>query len=141
MAEGTRFSKLEVVTEELQKKQSGIDEKLSAMGTRMSSMEETMNGYKESFINMQEMMRRLLQNQKKKHTEASLVPSHHLGLDTDMAGAASLFAGKGLKVDVQRFNGIEAEDWVFKIKEFFDIYGVPVEQRIKIASFHMEGQV
>lgn len=40
---------------------------------------------------------------------------------------ASLFAGKGLKVEVSRLNGTEAEDWVFKIKEFFKIYGVPEE--------------
>lgn len=37
---------------------------------------------------------------------------------------AGLFAGKGLKVEVSRFNGIEAYDWVFKIKEFFEIHGV-----------------
>lgn len=50
-----------------------------------------------------------------------------------------LFHGKGMKVEVPRFNGKEADDWIFKIKEFFEIYGVPMEQRIKIASFHMEG--
>lgn len=50
-----------------------------------------------------------------------------------------LFYGKGMKVEVPRFKGEEPEDWIFKIKEFFEIYGVPSEQRIKIASFHMEG--
>lgn len=44
-----------------------------------------------------------------------------------------------MKVDVPRFSSEDAEDWIFKIKEFFKIYGVPVEQRTKIASFHMEG--
>lgn len=43
-----------------------------------------------------------------------------------------------MKVEVPRFNGEEGEDWVFKIKEVFEVYGVPNEQRIKIASFHME---
>lgn len=38
-----------------------------------------------------------------------------------------------------RFNGSDTKDWVFKIKGFFDIYGVATEQRIKIASFHMQG--
>lgn len=40
-----------------------------------------------------------------------------------------------------RFNGLDAEDWVFKIKEFFNNYEVPTDQRIKITSFHMEGPV
>lgn len=53
--------------------------------------------------------------------------------------ATGIFAGKGLKVDIPRFNGTDAEDWVFKIKEFFDVYDVPTVQRIKISSFHMEG--
>lgn len=45
----------------------------------------------------------------------------------DLSNVAGLFRGKGLKVDVPRFNGTEAEDWVFKIKEFFEVYGVPEE--------------
>lgn len=137
MAEGTHFTKLEALTAELQKKQHGVDDKLNALDQRMIKIEETMKGYTESFVNMEEMMRQLLQSQKDKQIESTPLSSYQVELD--VAGATVLFAGKGLKVDVPRFNGSEAEDWVFKIKEFFDIYGVPVEQQIKISSFHIKG--
>lgn len=103
----------------------------------MIGVEEMMNCYKESFTDMEEMMRRLLQSQKEKQVEATPDSSHQV--ESGFMGTASMFTGKGLKVDVPRFNEEEIEDWVFKITEFFDIYGVPNEQRIKISSFHMEG--
>lgn len=137
MAEGTRFTKLESLTAELHRRQNGVEEKLQTMDSQMMNMEETMNNYKESFSNMEEMMRKLLQSPKDKQAESTPVFSQQV--ESEYIEAASLFTGKGLKVDVPRFNGVEAEDWVFKIKEFFDIYEVPNEQRIKIASFHMEG--
>lgn len=103
----------------------------------MGNFKEILNGYKESFGNMEEMMRRFLQPQKENQVEATASISQ--ATSVDLTNVASLFRGKWLKVDVPRFNGIDAEDWVFKIKEFFKVYGVPEEQRIKVASFHMEG--
>lgn len=81
-------------------------------------------------------MRRVLQPQKDKNVELTANSGQKISIDV---AATGLFAGKWLKVDVPRFIGTEAKDWVFKIKEFFDVYGVPDEQRIWIASFHMEG--
>lgn len=44
-----------------------------------------------------------------------------------------------MKIEIPHFNGEDAEDWVFKIQELFHVHGTPEEQRIKFASFHMEG--
>lgn len=101
----------------------------------MINMEETINSYKETLVNVEVMMRRMLQPSKDKSVESSTFTNQQLDLE-----ATGLFIGKGLKLDVPISNGIEVEDWVFKIKDFFfHIYGVPVEQGIKILSFHMEG--
>lgn len=87
-------------------------------------------------------MRNYLQAYKDKPEEVASVTNTQMAsgsnpqFDLESTG---IFAGKGLKAYVPRFNGIDAEDWVFKIKEFFDVYGVPTEQRIKVASFHIEG--
>lgn len=97
-----------------------------------------MNVYKESFVNMEEMMRRLL------HTQKNVPPSSSTEHSSNNSGrektivVEGLLAGKELKIDVSRFNSTETKDYVFKIREFFDICGVPAEQWIKIASFHME---
>lgn len=136
MAEGTRFSKLEAATVELQKAQGLLDEKLGSMDSQMISLETTINGYKESFVNMEAMMRNMLQSQSVDSPTHGTAVQNQQEVNTELG----VFAGKGLKVEVPRFNGTEAEDWVFKIKEIFEIYGVPMDQRIKIASFHMKGQ-
>lgn len=87
------------------------------MNERIGSLEETLNGYKESFVNMEEMMRRYLQPQKEKQVESSA--SANQATSVDLSNVAGLFRGKGLKVNVPWFNGTDTEDWVFKMKEFF----------------------
>ncbi|KAF7817025.1 Retrovirus-related Pol polyprotein [Senna tora] len=46
---------------------------------------------------------------------------------------------RNLKVEVPPFDGINAEFWVFKIKEFCDIHSVPENQRVVLASTLMTG--
>ncbi|KAF7810997.1 scopoletin glucosyltransferase-like [Senna tora] len=62
--------------------------------------------------------------------------NHPGGLDD---GLSSRSLGKNLKMEIPSFNGTNAEDWVFKIKQFFRIYTTTSEQKIYLASFHMEG--
>lgn len=45
----------------------------------------------------------------------------------------------GIKVEIPHFDGSEVEDWIFKLNEFFEFYRTPPEQKIQIASLHMEG--
>lgn len=127
MAEGTRFAILEAANNDLQKTQGMMDNKLTLMDTRMGKLEE-------SFHNVESMIRRVIHE---KAIEVSLGSNSHKTVEE--SGVNRLFYGKGMKVEVPRFAGEDAEDWIFNIKELFEIYGVPVEQRIKIASFHMEG--
>lgn len=60
MTEGTHYAKLETVTTELQKSQSVVDEKLVNVENRMGSLEEAGNSYKESLVNMEVMICRVL---------------------------------------------------------------------------------
>lgn len=135
MAEGTRFAKLEAVMSEIQKNKSTVEAKLGAVEGRMASLEGVLGEYKESLGNLESMMRNYLKTSKEQTPETSTQSVNQV-INVESTG---ILVGKGLKVDVPRFNGEDAEDWAFKIKEFFDVYGVAVEQRIKIALFHMEG--
>lgn len=111
-------------------------EESSGDGGKIDNIKETLRGYKETFTNVEEMMRRMLHSQKDKNLESSSTEAPRIDMES-----SGLLSGKGMKVDVPRFSDTDAKDWVFKIKEFFDIYGIPTEQRIKIVSFHMDGLV
>ncbi|KAH0689412.1 hypothetical protein KY289_016770 [Solanum tuberosum] len=39
------------------------------------------------------------------------------------------------------FDGQHAESWVFQANQYFDIYGIPDENRLNLASFYLEGTV
>jgi hypothetical protein len=45
-----------------------------------------------------------------------------------------------MKLDIPRFNGSDAMGWIFKINQFFDYHHTPEDQRLRIASFYMEGE-
>ncbi|XP_014511566.1 uncharacterized protein LOC106770264 [Vigna radiata var. radiata] len=44
-----------------------------------------------------------------------------------------------MKLDVPRFDGCDATGWIFKINQFFEYHSTPEEDRLKVASFYMEG--
>ncbi|PNY17392.1 Ty3/gypsy retrotransposon protein [Trifolium pratense] len=44
-----------------------------------------------------------------------------------------------IKLDIPRFDGTDPLGWIFKITQFFDYHLTPEEQRLRIASFYMEG--
>jgi len=45
-----------------------------------------------------------------------------------------------IKLDVPRFNGEDPLGWIFKVNQFFDYHRTTDEQRLRIASFYMEGE-
>lgn len=49
-------------------------------------------------------------------------------------------ANTSIKLDIPRFNGSEVLSWIFKINQFFDFHHTAEEQRLRIASFYMEGE-
>lgn len=66
MAERARFAKLEAAIVKMQKVHSEIEEHLCTLDNRMLNIKENMDGYKESFKNMEEMMKQVLLNQDKR---------------------------------------------------------------------------
>ncbi|KAF7818664.1 Transposon Ty3-G Gag-Pol polyprotein [Senna tora] len=132
MAEGTRFAKLEASTVELQKAQTVLDDRLTEIGGRLTAMDELLGGHKEAMQNMEVMMRRLVQlhnNDRPPHNRTGDQEAHQAGFSF----------GRTMKVELPHFDGSDAEDWIFKVEEFFQIYNTPMDQRIRLASLHMKG--
>ena len=59
--------------------------------------------------------------------------------DDDRQGVPTRNPFRDFKIDIPPFDGDRVEDWIFKLEEFFDIAGTPIENRVKVASFHMVG--
>jgi hypothetical protein len=51
-----------------------------------------------------------------------------------------LFHPRPLRLDFPRFDGENPAGWTYKVNQFFDYYQTPLYQRIRMASFHMEGE-
>lgn len=47
--------------------------------------------------------------------------------------------GANLKMDMPQFDGNDPQDWLFKTRRFFLCY-TPEDQKLLLASFHMEGK-
>lgn len=45
-----------------------------------------------------------------------------------------------IKLDFPRFDGTEPHDWILKVEQFFSYGNTPDDQKVTIASFHMEGR-
>ncbi|GAU51718.1 hypothetical protein TSUD_415230, partial [Trifolium subterraneum] len=45
-----------------------------------------------------------------------------------------------IKLDIPRFDGTDPLGWIFKITQFFDYHSTPEDQRLRIASFYMDGE-
>jgi hypothetical protein len=45
-----------------------------------------------------------------------------------------------LKLNVPRFDGTNAIDWIFQIEAFFDFHATPPVSRLQIVSFHLDGR-
>lgn len=45
-----------------------------------------------------------------------------------------------MSLDFPRFDGENPSAWTYKVNQFFDYYQTPLYQRIRMASFHMEGE-
>jgi len=49
------------------------------------------------------------------------------------------YSTTSIKLDIPRFDGTEPLGWIFKINQFFEFHNTSEEQRLRIASFYMEG--
>ncbi|PNY01861.1 retrotransposon-related protein, partial [Trifolium pratense] len=47
---------------------------------------------------------------------------------------------RSLKLNVPRFDGSNAIDWIFQIEAFFNFHDTPAASRLQIVSFHLEGR-
>jgi len=64
-------------------------------------------------------------------------------LDTGsrLSSSSPSFQVRNVKLDFPKFDGSEVLQWIFKAEQFFDYYKTPDDQRLLIASMHLEKEV
>jgi hypothetical protein len=50
------------------------------------------------------------------------------------------FNPSSIKLEIPKFDGSDPMNWIFKITQFFDYHQTPDAQRLRLASFYMEGE-
>jgi len=68
------------------------------------------------------------------------IPPPGFNLNTTDTQQNHGFTNTSIKLEIPRFNGSEVLSWIFKINQFFDFHHTAKEQRLRIASFYMEGE-
>ncbi|GJR75689.1 ty3-gypsy retrotransposon protein [Tanacetum coccineum] len=47
---------------------------------------------------------------------------------------------RAMRLDVPKFNGTDPDSWIFSITEYFTLLNTPVDQRLKVVGFNLEGE-
>ncbi|GAU30089.1 hypothetical protein TSUD_392450 [Trifolium subterraneum] len=50
------------------------------------------------------------------------------------------FTTSSIKLEIPGFDGSDPLPWIFKINQFFEFHNTPEEQRLRLASFYMQGE-
>ena len=46
---------------------------------------------------------------------------------------------RAMRLDVPKFNGTDPDSWIFSITKYFALLNTPVDQRLKVVGFNLEG--
>lgn len=117
MADGTRLSKIENELSRIEAQNSSFQERMEAQMTQLMSL-----------------------LQKKKSDDENLdAESTHSISQSPPRYSTTLISTKDCKIDLPKFDETDVDDWIFRLEEYFDVAQTPLEQCIKVASFHMIG--
>jgi len=70
-----------------------------------------------------------------------LYPQDYGGGESSRSGLGDgLLKPKSVRLDFPRFDGEDPETWCCRAEQFFEYYSTPMEHRLSISSFHMDGK-
>lgn len=74
-------------------------------------------------------------------SSGSFVRQHHVQFGTLNANTNGYLPPTRLsRVEFPRFDGVDFRGWSYRCRQFFAVDGTPNEQRIRLASIHLEGK-
>ncbi|KAF8411843.1 hypothetical protein HHK36_004402 [Tetracentron sinense] len=124
-----------------------------AEGTRLAQLSESIGKLKEAQESQQQIVDELVQ-------QLSVLASSYESLSRTQYRERELSQGnsinrknynsnhdtmggiltRAIRLDFPKFNGTDPIGWLYRAHQFFNFHQTPLQQRLPIASFHMEGK-
>ncbi|XP_052114450.1 uncharacterized protein LOC127745594 [Arachis duranensis] len=143
MAEGTRLNRLEELTMSNKQEVTTLSRGLVEANERIADTQAQLTNMDSSLRSIEKLLRENLKLKLK-------VNDYGFNGDDTMeggSGAGSVSVGAEqpwprlrVKVaDLPMFDGEGVEDWVFRARQYLETFEIPMEQRIRVLSFHLVG--
>ena len=119
---------------------SKIESELARMEGEMQWAKEQQDCIVAQLSKITELMEKHTTNRDDQENSPNLSP-HRSSANThgSHSGNSNCVSHRDYKHDLPTFDGDNVDDWVFRFEGFFDLADIPMDQRVKIASFHMVG--
>lgn len=132
MAEGTRLSQLSDTVHHLQEVTTKLTEDQSRHGILMEGILQQLNNLASSYEGLAQVTTRL--NSGEETSTNTRGPTNPL---CEVNGGIQ---ARTIRLDFPRFDGGDPSEWILKAQQFFSYFGTPENQKLELASFHMEGK-
>ena len=117
-----------------------IKNELACMEGEMQWAKEQQDRMEAQLSKITELMEKHTSNCDDQENSPNLSPHRSLANTRGShSGNSNRVSHRDYKHDLPTFDGDNVNDWVFRFEEFFDLADIPMNQRVKIASFHMVG--
>ncbi|XP_043714700.1 uncharacterized protein LOC122663059 [Telopea speciosissima] len=138
MVDGTRLSKIDEAVKNLQllstsQLQENTDFRKKSDAT-FANISTTLQQFQIQLTNIEA---KLNQPQRTSSSSSSGAPSNFDVVSQSPSGVVN--GPRYMRLKMPRFDGTDPSGWIFKAQQFFDYHSTPADQRLIIASFHMDG--
>lgn len=79
----------------------------------MASLEETIQGNRKSFVNIEETMCRIMHTQTSQASSSQTSQGNHKNGE-NQNDAVDFLTGKGMKLEIPKFNEAYTKDWIYR---------------------------
>lgn len=134
MAENTRFKELSA---EVKRNAEMNDAKFDDFHRQLQLMKESTEA---KFDKINDAMALLLQRTPVPIPAANTASSPH-GIPNSTLNMRGDFQVRPIKLDFPRFDGSNVIGWIFKAEQFFDYHKTPDQERLIIASVHLDHDI
>ncbi|KAF5470266.1 hypothetical protein F2P56_010790, partial [Juglans regia] len=133
MVDGTRLSQLQEGLTNLNK---ATDSQFQTVETEMLTLKRQSDAIMQQLTTMNVELQKLSHNSG--HSESSIHHHHHRREEHQEPGGEII--PRSVRIDFPSFRGEDPTSWLYKANHFFNFYNTLPQHKLRLASFHMEGQ-
>lgn len=116
-----------------------IDENHAEVNTRIVELRETMNTVNAGMEELRNLIISQGRNLSQESNNNQQTPPPPPPRNQTEPNQPINYSTRISKVDFPRFDGRKVKDWLYKCDQFFLLDETPPEQRVRLASIHLEG--